>query len=244
MEEILRWSTFTILGAPDVNGVNGTSKLIGGPTWSLPYEWFFYLSLPMSALFIRLIPPFIYLVVSAAGVVALVLWNPLLWHLAAFGGGIAAAFLVRWLSDSSLVNGRVGAVVALLCLGATVFDFPSPYTTAALVLLATAFTIVASGNTLFGVLSAGASRALGETSYSIYLLHSIILFVAFRFVVGYEKAASFSAIEHWLVVLGCTAVLIPACFATFHFIEAPAMRAVPGVTAWIETRLARHPKRG
>lgn len=235
IKDIIRWSTFTILGAPDLNGINRTWLPLAGVTWSLPYEWFFYLSLPISAVFIRVIPPYLYILVSVTGIVALVLWNPELYHLAAFGGGIAAAFLVRWSSLSSFLNGSIGAVIALLCIGATISIFPSAYTAPALFLLAIAFTIVACGNTLFGVLSNHISRALGETAYSIYLLHGIILFVAFKFVIGFDNAASLSVIDHWLIVLCCSAVLIPVCFITFHLIEAPAMRAVPSVSGWLET---------
>jgi len=240
--EIIKWSTFTILGAPDLNGMNGTRLLIASVTWSLRYEWFFYLSLPISAVLIRVIPPYLYLFVSVASIVALVLSHPDLHRLAAFGGGISAAFLVRWSSFTSFLNGSVGAVIALLCIGATISIFPSAYTPPALFLLAIVFTIVACGNTLFGVLSSPISRSLGEIAYSIYLLHGIVLFVAFKFVIGFHNAASLSAIEHWLIVLCCSAVLIPVCFITFHWIEAPAMRAVPSVSGWIETRITLRAK--
>ena len=44
--ETLQWLTFTIAGMPNLN--RAPTSLIGGPAWSLPYEWWFYLSLPLA----------------------------------------------------------------------------------------------------------------------------------------------------------------------------------------------------
>ena len=57
LDEFVHWLAFTIRDHPDVNGLAGTSILIAGVTWSLPYEWWFYLSLPFLALVLRRRPP-------------------------------------------------------------------------------------------------------------------------------------------------------------------------------------------
>lgn len=44
---VLHWLMFTMKGAPDLNGVIPTSIIMAGATWTLPYEGFFYLILPL-----------------------------------------------------------------------------------------------------------------------------------------------------------------------------------------------------
>ena len=49
LHDVFRWMTFTMRGSPDINGVEGTSIILAGVTWSLPYEWRFYFMLPVFA---------------------------------------------------------------------------------------------------------------------------------------------------------------------------------------------------
>ncbi len=107
----------------------------------------------------------------------------------------------------------------------------------AVLLLAIAFLIIACGNSLYGILEWPASVSLGEMAYSLYLLHGLVLFVAYRLVFA-EGAGRFSPIEHWAIVLGLVPVLVLLCFATFRLIEKPAMDAVPRWHAWLTARFS------
>jgi len=78
---------------------------------------------------------------------------------------------------------------------------------------------------------------LGEMTYSIYLLHGMVLFLTFRYVIGLNRAAELSYATHWLVILVCVPVLVAVSYSTFRLIEAPAMAAVPAATAWLEKKL-------
>jgi peptidoglycan/LPS O-acetylase OafA/YrhL len=239
IEEIMCWLSFTILGTPDLNGVQNTLAILP-VTWSLRYEWLFYLSLPVFGLFLRMRPSWLYVALSFFAIFgAILFWKPSPAVISAFVGGIAAAFLVRSKLICSLAILKVSTFIALVCIVFVVFGFRSAYSQVPLVLLSLAFAIIACGNNLFGLLTNSISRTLGEISYSIYLLHSIVLFVTFKFIVGLENAASLSSVEHWLVIAGCSPFLISLCFATFRFIEAPAMRKVPYVTEWVQMRLIR-----
>lgn len=53
LEQAGHWAAFSMIKAPDVNGVPSTSLLMAGVTWSLAYEWLFYLSLPLLAVVFR-----------------------------------------------------------------------------------------------------------------------------------------------------------------------------------------------
>ena len=233
----MQWLAFTIPGTPNLNGVGDpTLTVIAGVTWSLPYEWFFYFSLPLLALTTRATPPLAYIIISAIGVSGFVIWQPQARHLTPFIGGIAAAILSRISIFRKISENPIASLIALACIATTTHQFPTAYEPIPIILLSIAFSIIASGNSLFGILTNTASRNLGEFAYSIYLLHSVILFVVFTFILGEELSRSLSPLTHWLIIIGITPVLIVTCAMTFRYIERPAMRSTTAVTGWIRSR--------
>jgi peptidoglycan/LPS O-acetylase OafA/YrhL len=148
-----------------------------------------------------------------------------------FSGGIAASFLVRREYFRKFAMQKISSAISLGCIAIAIAAYPSAYEIVPLCLLSMAFALVACGNDMFGVLAMPVSRFLGEMSYSIYLLHGIILYVTFNFIVGVPESRALSAMEHWLLVAGITPVLIVVCFVAFRFIESPAMRSITKFTA-------------
>lgn len=234
LKSIGQWTSFTILGQPDLNGVIDTAGMIAGVNWTLPYEWFFYLTLPVVALLLRVLPPWPYALLGIASLTGLYFWQPELIYLLAFAGGMTAAVLVRLPVLPTWLAGKAGAFVALACLVTVFKAYPTANNLPAMALLTLAFTIFASGNSLFGLLHTRVAQALGDASYSIYLLHGLVLYVAFKLVLGVDAASRLSASGHWGVVLLCTAVLIPLSLLTFRWIEAPAIRSAPRLSRWLE----------
>ena len=110
------------------------------------------------------------------------------------------------------------------CIAAAIIAFPSAYGVVPLLLLSAAFCLIAGGNTLFGTLVHPVSRTLGEMAYSIYLLHGILLFVVFTFVVGREPAQGMSTETHWFLIVVTTPLLITGSYLTYRWIEHPAMQ--------------------
>lgn len=239
LKKMIRWLGFTILGGPQLNGVENTSQIIAGVTWSLPFEWFFYLSLPLLALTIGVKPPLAFMALGVASFLYLEIWRPYIYYLA-FLGGIVTSFLIRSNQFNKFATRKISSFIAIGCVAAVVGIFPSAYATVPLFLLAVAFMLIASGNDLFGILVAPASRTLGELAYGIYLLHGITLFATFTFALGVSESKAFSPFLHWLVVIGLTPVLICSCFLTFRFIERPAMQSTTKVTTWIRLNLIHH----
>ncbi len=239
LEDTACWISFNLFGAPDLNGLDDTRRIVAGVFWTLPYEWLFYFSLPLMALCLRRAVPAIYLSFSAAAIVGAII-HPVSWVIAApFLGGIVAAVLVRFpLLQAHALSTLAGfSVLAILCL--IVVRYETVSHVVPLAFLSIAFLVIACGNTLFGILSHPIAQTLGQISYSIYLLHGLLLFVTFKFVIGFERAATFSPVEHWLLISACAALLILISSLTFKFIEAPAMRSVPAVTAWLRARAIR-----
>jgi len=233
--DVARWLAFTMPGMPDINGMAQTWVIVAGVTWTLKYEWVFYLLLPLLACLMGSWPPAAFVLLGAMTVLALN-WLTLDGSImAAFLGGMAAAVLVRYERVRMIAATKASSVLAVSCMAAVVIGFPSAYDAVPLLLLTVMFTLVAGGNTLFGLLSNHTSRVLGELAYSIYLLHGLVLFLAFRFVLGFDPAG-LSALSHWLVVALCTPVVIALSFVTFHAIELPAMRLMPSTLRWIRSR--------
>jgi peptidoglycan/LPS O-acetylase OafA/YrhL len=228
--DTIKWLTFTAYGAPDLNGFAGTFRILAGVAWSLPYEWWFYFSLPLCATLFRPQQPRFWLVLSALGAALGARWlvvqggGPMA---ASFLGGITAALIARSHAAPRLAQHPIATLVCLAVFAATVRT-ASAFSAVALVLLTVGFSIIACGNTLYGVLVTRPSRVLGEMGYSIYLLHGVVLFVLFEWI-GASETATWSATTHWLAVYLCVPVLIALCHVTHWAIEVPAMEAVDRV---------------
>lgn len=235
----MHWVVFTVFGSPNLNGVAHTSVMVAGVTWSLPYEWFFYFSLPLLASLVGVRVPLIYLVLSIAIMLGFAIWSPDFYILASFGGGIAAAFLVRSESIRQFAASKIATLIIIGCIFITFLFYQTAYSIIPLILLSTAFILIACGNTLFGALIHPVSCTIGEMAYSIYLLHGLVLFTVFRLVIGFEYAANYSPFGHWVVVALITPILLFFSFATFHFIERPAMERAKSLTTWLRGSLRK-----
>jgi peptidoglycan/LPS O-acetylase OafA/YrhL len=145
----------------------------------------------------------------------------------AFLGGGLAAILVR--ERRARVVGRhpASAVLAVAALFAATLTAPGALRST--MLLTVAFVVIASGNTLFGFLISTPLRTLGAMSYSVYLLHGLVLYLAFS-ALGKGVAGHLTPVQHWLVAWGCVPVVVGLCHLTFRVIEAPAMAAVNTAT--------------
>jgi len=235
VKSLIKWLSFTILGAPDLNHLKDTWVIIAGVTWSLPYEWFFYLALPVLALTVRIAPPLPYLLLSLAGIGAAILHHVAPPLLMAFGGGIAAALAVRSTALCRVAATSVGSILAIFCTVAVVLLFPEINDYPQLALLSVAFILIAGGATLFGGLVATVSRTLGEMAYSIYLLHGMLLFVLINYFVGSGHVRAMSATSYWILVTAISPVLIVWCRTTCRVIELPAMQHANRLTAWLRS---------
>ncbi|HET8706436.1 MAG TPA: acyltransferase [Pseudomonadales bacterium] len=232
VKDSLRWLSFSTFGEPDLNGVAGTRFIIADVNWSLPYEWLFYMVLPIIALIHRVAaPPWFYLI-SLAAIGAAFIWKPHAIHLASFLSGLIAAQLYS--NDSFRARARhpIASIIALSCWLVAVLFFPTTNAALPLALLSVSFILIAGGANLFGLLLLPASRLLGEMAYSIYLLHGITLFALFTFVL--PDANRFTPTQHWLLILALTPLLVGLCHLSFRLIERPAMGQTPRLLRWLK----------
>jgi peptidoglycan/LPS O-acetylase OafA/YrhL len=223
LKGISHWLFFTGLSTPDLNGVPQTSIIVAGATWTLRYEWLFYFTLPIFALIISNRPPIFFVLISLLSLVA-ISYLQLNWVLmCSFLSGIVAALLVRYEQIRKISASKLSTVIIIVSLFLVVQFCTTAYALIPCLLLTLIFTLIAGGNSLFGLLTIRASRLLGDLTYSIYLLHGILLFVVFRFVIGITKASQLSPLEHWAIIFFCTPVLIIITFISYRKIELPFM---------------------
>jgi len=233
LKGLATWLGFTFAGAPDLNGVEGTLIIVAGVTWSLVYEWLFYLSLPILGIATRVRPSVPYLLLSLAvalavgAVMVTTGWKPGIFVVGFFGGGMTAALLVRCARFCAFARNPIASVAVIASLGLLVALYPSAYGYVPVLLLTFAFSLIAAGSSLFGLLTTPMSRVLGDISYSVYLLHGIFLFVLFRGVIGSERASGLQPAAHWTVIALLTPLLVAGCYATYRLVERPAMDSTP-----------------
>lgn len=226
LTSVFKWITFTINGKPDINGVKNTSIMIASVTWSLPYEWFFYLCLPLFAACMtgRLYWwGIVFSVVSLQ--VMLDFWSPRSIVLTCFSGGVVAAIAVRFQFVGVIAGKWYSTAVVIASLAAILF-FKTAYDPVALFLLSLVFLIVAAGNDIFGVLRITSARWLGELSYGVYLLHGLVLFFVFNFVIGYDDVRKLEPLKFWALLFLITPVVLGVAHIAHFAVERPAMRKV------------------
>ena len=189
--------------------------------WTLAFEWSFYLALPLLALFAR----GRLFVLLAALVLFFGLRAPLTLSFLV-GALVAVAVENRWLT------GRFAspwlAVLPIMAL-AFVLAMDTAYSVHAVVVLGIFFAFVADGNTLAGLLRTSAARLLGLVSYSFYLLHGIVIFVAFRALDAWLPVSGLGPVQHWSVAAVATLFAVALSALTYRYVEHPflAPRAMP-----------------
>jgi peptidoglycan/LPS O-acetylase OafA/YrhL len=227
---ITAWDQPPLLNYPESGRINAYVL------WSLWYEWIFYLLvLPLSALamdFVRGRLP------SWTVPASLLLISLMLRHLAGlqklhlhglqnlpqyipfFSIGMLAYEVQLSPSLRTLLQRRNIALLATFSLIAGMVTAPTPYATPQLCFLGFFFTAVSCGNSFAGVLRTKGALALGECSYSIYLLHGIILSLLFENCIWFVDKFTISYV--FFCVLPLVALVI-VCVTplTYTLIERP-----------------------
>lgn len=229
VKSALVWLALGIVGpGGDINHYARTTHVLAGVTWTLQYEWWFYAALlPLSvaarAPALAACAPLVAFLglccadamLAPAGATA-----PPLVCACFFAAGMAVASLHR--SGRVPPAGHASSAVALALLTAILASCADANGAIAVAALSIVFLIVAGGSDLFGLLSLRASARLGDMSYSIYLLHGLVLDAVFsspsvvRFALGSTGA-------WWLVLLAIGAALVVLSTITLVVIERPGV---------------------
>ena len=242
--EVGVWLTLGLVQGGNVNGYPGGSLLLAGVTWTLRYEWMFYIALPFAALAAR--RTWSHLPFAVAGLVALLAWaKTAAGTLFSLELAFDALFLAGMVCASLHAKGvvarlpdAVASVLVLALLAGTFTQFPHAYMPGAVLLLGGAFYPVASGCTVFGLLVSRPARRLGDVSYGIYLLQGLALAAVFR--TGLAPALDAAApAYHWGLMLLCAVLLVALATALHAAVERPGIALGRRAAAAVERRLLR-----
>ncbi|MCQ8241201.1 acyltransferase family protein [Rhizosaccharibacter radicis] len=219
------WLLLGFGSQPDVNGYGRTWALDAGVTWTLHYEWLFYIALLPLGLLVRfrLLSPASTILCLAACLAWAALTPdtnippslPVL--LSMFLAGIAAAAIRR--ARCPIGTGVTGSVAILLLLGLT-FLCPGRYGFEPTLLLGGAFFLIAGGNTLFGLLESRPAIRLGHISFGVYLLQGQVLWTVFHLV---PPSVTRSPAGFWYCVAAACLSLVLVATAAHLAIERPGI---------------------
>ena len=138
-----------------------------------------------------------------------------------FLGGIAAAYFVRRPGLAAAGRTTAAGVAGVAALAAVIAFLPTAYTWQATAGLTVFFIVVASGHNLWGALRLPGLLWLGDITYSIYLLHGLLLWVVL------QRFWTHAAASRWPVFLGSAIVidvmLVLISSLVFLTIERPAV---------------------
>jgi peptidoglycan/LPS O-acetylase OafA/YrhL len=222
-----RWVIF--IGSP-INGFPETVRVNASVQWTLLYEAVFYLSLPvLYCLLWRRLPG---LAVAVALTTLACLWGEYHHHfhnrfIKLFAVGIAVAVfeerMRQWRIDFKGVRCTLAAIaILLICMKL------KSYSTLQMLILGIPFALFVLGNSLHGVLEIRGLKILGEASFSIYLLHGVVIYSLFSLLNVYDFASS-DTVSYLLYLPLIILLTSSLSVATYWCIEHPFLRkSTPG----------------
>jgi peptidoglycan/LPS O-acetylase OafA/YrhL len=228
-ESIIKWLCLGALAERPINDYSSTGVLLAYVTWSLRYEWLFYISLIFIAIFARrkavsvLFPTLgLFLVLCYVG------WcgakglpdrdGPFV-GLFLFGMSTAA---IRFLTPRFPLPNWLSSTLVCVLLAALFYYFEDPYRVGALCLMGFAFFLLANGATIFGILISRPARRLGDVSFGIYLLQGLVLAATFS-TQSVRNFAMTSALWYWVIILVAGVILISVATIAHVLIERPGV---------------------
>lgn len=221
--EMLQWLALGAINTqPDINGYPATFVL-AGVTWTLAYEWAFYVSLLATAWFARsrFHLPWVLGALAATQTVKSLFHVDAAGFAVLFISGMACASLLHE-NIRLRLSARIASTLACACLAAIFATQQHGYGMVTAALLSLFFYLVCSGTSLFGLLATQPAQRLGHISYSLYLLHGLILTVVFA-IPTVRTYAMTSPARYWVIGCVCACLLLPVAALAYAFIERPGI---------------------
>lgn len=215
-KDMLSWSSLGLITTTTVNNMS-IIPINAGIHWTLSFEWFFYLLLPILAIAIKRKENFI----MALPIAFFALSSPDRGYWAIFFFGIIAAHIYVWLSKINFFTKPISSLVPILGLIVVYYMNYKPFSFSQYAVSLLVFLAFVYGADFFSLLRTRVAKFLGIMSYSIYLIHGIILYGVFNTVNYFHPVARVSPIEFWLLVTLSGFLTIIASTVTYRYIEHP-----------------------
>lgn len=244
LRDLAPWLALGFVEGPDIGGFHDTRVLLARVTWTLHWEWLFYLSLPVSAVLARrgrLHLPAIGLLLAATLIRQAVhpavpaLNHPLPFVTLFLTGMFCASLHAEGLTKRRSDTWSSAAVLTLLTIVALAQQGSTAGST---ILLGLIFYLIVSGTTVFGLLVSRPAVRLGDISYGIYLLQGLALAALLR-PEPLREIATGSALGHWVMVFLSSVLLVAVATLAHDRIERPGIALGKRLAAALATRRQR-----
>ncbi len=220
--DLFYWFTLGLKTITTFNGYN-IIPINAGIHWTLRYEWAFYLILPL----IALIPKNKYGRLISIIILVGVLLLPDRGYWAIFLFGILAAYIVYYYPTVSWFKTcKWSAVVPIAGLIAVYFMNYKPYSYSQYFVSLIVFLSFVYGNNLFGLLKKPAAKFLSTISYSIYLLHGIVLYFVLHTVNRFYPIVSLNTLSYWTIILFVSLLVVVVSAVAYRYIEHPFIKRI------------------
>jgi peptidoglycan/LPS O-acetylase OafA/YrhL len=237
------WLSF--LGAGhDFNGLKDSRWWLG-QVWTLRLEWMFYILLPFLTWFARR-PARIVLLIGTAVALSLSMdkvhiggpagytWSAFINFLNFLYGTFSIGMIVAAVPFSEraikFAQSKLATVVSAMLIVLTALWIPPKYGMVESALLAFPFACVCLGNRWFGVLTSEPMRLAGRVSYSIYLLHTIVLETGMLLLARWADISTMHPVPYWAFGIACGSGAIVISCVSWQFLERPFLSWLPAAT--------------
>ena len=243
--DLLTWLTFCIpnLRQP-INGFQEAPLINAAVIWTLQLEIVFYALLPFLYRVFKGVR-----VIAYVGILTLVFWSlrsiysvtsndwaeqpvPMLvtrFFAFGFGFGMLVAFLISKCPKAWLETLRKDrwSMIPTLFLVSPVLLGVRAHSVFQLMLLVVPFVFVVAGNDLFGLLSMRSTLLLGQSSYSLYVTHGIVLYGLSHLLNRWLPIAQLSPASYWFFMGCCGTVAICLAYFLYRTVELRFMMKRP-----------------
>jgi peptidoglycan/LPS O-acetylase OafA/YrhL len=220
--DIFYWLTFGLHTIQSFNGYD-IIPINAGIHWTLRYEWAFYLLLPLIGFIYKSFFGKIISVLILVGVT----FMPDRGYWLIFLFGILASYTAYYFPTFTwFKNQKWSALLPILGLILVYSINYKPYSYTQYFITLLVFLCFVYGNNIFGLLKLPSAKFLSTISYSVYLLHGIVLYFVLRAVHFYSPVQELSPSAFWSVILfvGLLTVLVSAM--TYRYIEHPFIEKI------------------
>jgi peptidoglycan/LPS O-acetylase OafA/YrhL len=212
--EIIKWFDFINNNRPDFTSMKGTWIFTAGVFWTLVFEWGFYFLLPALSMFARRSFEFSTLLAFILVYTGKIFFPQLQLHYLMFFviGMLASDISDRINLKKHQLDIILSSSIALLLIFR---PFPNDVSSFANVLYLIIMICINKKADIFGLLKIKGFQRLGAASYSIYIMHAVVLYSLLEFA---QKNNFLFGNEKIIYISGYFAVLLVSTL-TYKFIE-------------------------
>ena len=220
-KDILSWLTIGLITTQSVNNVS-VLPINAGIHWTLHFEWFFYLMLPILAVFLRSKK----MLVMALPLAFYALSSDDRGYWAIFFFGIMAAHIYDKYPSCPFFKKKISSLFPILGIVLIYFMGYKPYSFSQYFVSLAVFLCFVYGADIFGFLRTHVAKFLGILSYSIYLIHGIVLFGVLNTYNHFRPIVETTPTVFWglITLSGLLTVVVSA--VTYRYVEYPFIKMI------------------